>query len=202
MAHYQKIPNGHYRFHVTACNSDGIWNLTGASFDFTLKPRFYETLIFQLTVLLAVGLFLFAAYWSLKKYFSFQKIKNKYKHSSLDTAITGKTIKKLLFLLKEEKIYKESGISLEALAQKLSLQPRVLSQVINEHLNKNFWGLINSYRMEEALRLLKDPGEKQTSILDIAFEVGFNSKEAFNRVFKKHTGMTPSQYRKETRLKK
>ena len=200
MAHYQNIPYGHYRFQVIACNSDGIWNLTGTSFDFTLKPRFYETLVFKFTVLLAAGLFILGAYWGLKKYLYFQKTKNKYKHSTLDPAITGKYTKRLLYLLKEEKMYKDTAISLESLAQKLSLQPRLLSQVINERLNKNFWGLVNSYRMEEALRLLKDPGKKKSSILDIAFEVGFNSKEAFNRVFKKHTGMTPSQYRKEARL--
>lgn len=199
MMHYENLPPGQYTFRVIAGNSDGIWNNTGASFGFTLKPWFYETLTFKISTALIVVLIVLGTYYTLKKYVSFHKIKDKYKQSTLDPVKTETYMQKLLYLLKEEKIYKDQQISLNSLAEKISLQPRELSQLINEQLNKNFWGLINSYRMEEVFRLLKDTKKNQRTILDIAFEVGFNSKEAFNRVFRKHTGMTPSQYKKKMR---
>ena len=196
-AHYQNLPYGDYIFRVTAGNSDGIWNNTGVTFRFTLVPRFHETLIFKLVIAILFIFMVFGIYYGLKKYLLFQKTRHKYKYSPLDDKQTETHLNKLLNLLTEEKIYKDPDISLDSLAQKLSIQPRLLSQLINEQLNQNFWGMINNYRMEEACRLLLQAGKKQQPILDIAFAVGFNSKEAFNRVFKKHTGMTPSQYKKE-----
>jgi len=70
-----------------------------------------------------------------------------------------------------------------------------ISQVINEKLNQSFFEMIATYRVEEAKILLKDPSKKVLTIEDIADEVGYNSKSAFNRTFKKHTGMTPSEFR-------
>ncbi len=201
MAHYQNLPDGRFTFKVIACNSDGIRNEAGASFTFTLTPFFYETLLFKILgggflVLLFIG-----TYYGLKKYLRFQRTKNKYKHSTLDSSKTEKYVQQLLFLLQEEKIYKTQDLSLDSLAQKLSITARELSQLINEQFNKNFWGLINQYRMEEAIALLKNPGKKPPSIPDIAFAVGFNTKEAFHRVFKKHTGMSPIQYKKTLKNK-
>jgi AraC-like DNA-binding protein len=52
------------------------------------------------------------------------------------------------------------------------------------------------YRVEEAKRMLVDPTRKHHSILAISEEIGFNSKSAFNAAFKKHTDMTPSEFRR------
>ena len=69
-----------------------------------------------------------------------------------------------------------------------------LSHVINASFNQNFRDFINSYRIEESKsRLVQD----DMNILNIAYEVGFNSKSAFNTAFKKFTGMTPKEYRKK-----
>jgi AraC-like DNA-binding protein len=68
--------------------------------------------------------------------------------------------------------------------------------VINERLEMNYSNFINSYRIQEAKILLFAPEKIDDSILDIAYEVGFNSKAVFNRAFKKFTGMTPSEFRK------
>ena len=70
-----------------------------------------------------------------------------------------------------------------------------LSQTINELLGQSFSDFVNSYRIEEAKRKLVDPACKHLSVLGIAEEVGFNSKSSFNSVFKKHTAMTPSEFR-------
>ena len=77
-------------------------------------------------------------------------------------------------------------------------RPSTNKEFWNEKLNKNFFDLINGYRVEEAKEKLSDFKEEQT-ILGIGFEVGFNSKSAFNRVFKKFTQMTPSEFRKKHR---
>jgi AraC-like DNA-binding protein len=98
-----------------------------------------------------------------------------------------------------EKIYRDENISLQSLSGKLSITPHQLSRIINENLNKNFPDFINTYRVEEAKRILADPNQADRKILTIAFDVGFNTKVAFNTAFKKHTKMTPSQFRKKVR---
>jgi YesN/AraC family two-component response regulator len=98
--------------------------------------------------------------------------------------------------MEQEKCYREEDLSLQDLAEKLSIPSHHLSQVINEKLIKNYSDYVNTYRIEEAMEHLADSWQKRRKILSIAFEVGFNTKATFNYVFKKHTGMTPSQYRK------
>ena len=95
-----------------------------------------------------------------------------------------------------EKLYRDETISLQSLSKKLSISPHQLSEIINKKLDKNFWDFINTYRIEEAKKLLRDPKRADQRILSIAFAVGFNTKTAFNNVFKKYTKMTPSQYKK------
>jgi len=62
-------------------------------------------------------------------------------------------------------------------------------------LKKSFYDVINSYRVEEAKRLLLDEKNRNYTILSVGFEAGFNSKTTFNPVFKKFTGVTPTEYR-------
>ncbi len=62
VAHYANLPPGHYRFQVIACNSDGVWNTTGASYEFQLPPRFYQTAWFAGLIAIAVAGLLFGAY--------------------------------------------------------------------------------------------------------------------------------------------
>jgi AraC-like DNA-binding protein len=91
-------------------------------------------------------------------------------------------------------------LTLGDIARQLSIPQKELSQVINERLNKNFCTFINEYRIREAQRLLLENTGKKLSILDIAFESGFNCKTSFNTVFKKHLQMTPTHFRQTNRL--
>lgn len=198
-SHYQKIPPGSYRFRVIAANNSGVWNTNGASFSFTITPYFYQTLWFKLMVMLLALSSAVALYFLIRKQVYMRKLKQKYKHSTLDPEKAEKYLQKLLHLLEEEKLYRQENITLMSLAKDLDIPPRYLSQIVNERMNKNFRDLINSYRIEEAKTLLTaPPGKKDYSILEIAFEVGFNSKEVFNRSFKKYTGMTPTQFKRKT----
>lgn len=100
--------------------------------------------------------------------------------------------------MEKNKPYLSAKLTLNELAESIDISPRHLSQIVNESYNSNFFDYINSYRINEAkskLELLND-NNKQTTILEILFKVGFNSKTAFNRAFKKHIGITPTEFRK------
>jgi AraC-like DNA-binding protein len=122
----------------------------------------------------------------------------KYEKSTLTLERGDAYLKRLLDLMEKEKPYTDGGLTLNKLAKALAISPHHLSQMINEQLNQNFFDFINLYRIEEAKRMLVDPARKHYSVLAISEEVGFNSKSAFNAAFKKHTQMTPSDFRKAT----
>ncbi|EOZ91593.1 Putative Transcriptional regulatory protein, AraC family [Indibacter alkaliphilus LW1] len=104
----------------------------------------------------------------------------------------------VIALMENEKFYKEENVSIKDVAEKINERPYIVSQAINTCLGKNFFDLINSYRVEEAKILMLDEKLSHLSMIGIAFEAGFSSKTAFNTAFKKHTGMTPSQFKRES----
>jgi len=104
-------------------------------------------------------------------------------------------ISRIQKIMKEEKLYQETQLTLQDLANKIEFPSYQVSQAINEGMNMNFYDLVNSYRVEEAKRLLLDEKSKNFTILSVGFEAGFNSKTTFNTVFKKFTGKTPTEYR-------
>jgi len=113
-----------------------------------------------------------------------------------DEKIDG-IVRRVIGLMEDEKLYHEAELTLQQLANKLQLPTYLVSQAINEGLNKNFYELINNYRVEEAKQLLVHPKNSNFTILSIGFEAGFNSKTTFNTVFKKFTGLTPTEYREK-----
>lgn len=102
---------------------------------------------------------------------------------------------RIISLMEVEKLYQEPELTLQQLASRLDVSPHHLSQAINDGLKKSFYDLVNGYRVEEAKRLLLDDKTISYTILSIGFEAGFNSKTTFNTVFKKFTGLTPSDFR-------
>ena len=113
-------------------------------------------------------------------------------------AITNDNVyfKELCRLMKDEKVYGDPELSLVKMADKLSISPNYLSQLVNKLSNSNFSDFINAYRIEDSKSKLTDPSFAQYTIPAIGLEAGFNSRSAFYNAFKKHTGMTPSQYRR------
>lgn len=105
-------------------------------------------------------------------------------------------IKKIEQYMDIEKPYLNADISLPELSERMNIPSHHLSRVINEKLNMNFFDFINQYRVEEVKSRIQDPQYVHLSILGIAFDSGFNTKSAFNRVFKKMTGMTPSEFKR------
>jgi AraC-like DNA-binding protein len=102
---------------------------------------------------------------------------------------------KLLAVMDEKKLYTDSLISVGKLAKLIGEPGYVISQVINEKMEVSFYDWIARYRVEEAKKLMTDPKTEQYTVEQIAEEVGYNSKSAFNKAFKKFTGRTPSEFR-------
>lgn len=102
----------------------------------------------------------------------------------------------ILAYMEKEKPHLDPELTLEELAEQMKCNPRKLSQILNNELDINFFTFINKYRIEDAKRLLADREQKSKTVLEILYEVGFNNKSAFNRVFKELTQQTPTQFRK------
>jgi AraC-like DNA-binding protein len=119
----------------------------------------------------------------------------KYEKSTLTPERSQRYLDKLVNFMENEKPFTDGDLTIQKLAEKLSIPANHLSQTINERLGQTFSDFVNSYRVEAAKRKLVDPAFSHLSVLGIAEEVGFNSKSSFNSVFKKHTKMTPSEFR-------
>lgn len=117
--------------------------------------------------------------------------------SRIEESKVEEIISKIIAAVRNDKMYQESELSLQSLADKIKYPSYLVSQVINERLKKSFYDLVNGYRVEEAKRLLLDSKNKNYTILSVGFEAGFNSKTTFNTVFKKFTGLTPTEYREK-----
>ncbi len=120
----------------------------------------------------------------------------KYERSGLAPEQAEAYTRELIDCMEKDQPFKNAELTLPELATKLSIPPNHLSQILNENLGQNFFDFVNSYRIKAAQQALLDPAKKYLTILAIAYEAGFNSKSVFNAAFKKHAGMTPSQFKK------
>lgn len=121
-----------------------------------------------------------------------EKLKATYKSSSLKEDIAFKKHKELVEVMTEQKPYLEPDLTLNSLAIRLDVSLHHLSQIINQFEQQNFNDFVNKYRVEEFIeRATKD---SHFSFLALALDSGFNSKSTFNAVFRKHKGITPSQF--------
>lgn len=101
----------------------------------------------------------------------------------------------LLTYMEEKKPYLNEGLTLTDLAKQVGMSRNQLSFVINKGIGDSFYTFINKYRVEEAKRIIADPKNANFTILSLAFEAGFPSKSSFHNIFKKLTGLTPTEYR-------
>jgi len=180
-----------------------VWVLGALKFVLTTLYPAYDTQTVDLIVPASVSVFVYAmGYMALRRPEALTGMDDlapappRYEKSTLTLERSDMYLQRLLDLMSTEKPYLDGDLTLQKLAKALSISPHHLSQTINEQLNQNFFDFINTYRIEEAKRMLHDPAKKHYSILAVSEEIGFNSKSAFNTAFKKHVNMTPSEYRK------
>jgi AraC-like DNA-binding protein len=120
----------------------------------------------------------------------------RYERSGMDASMMNDYEAALAAFMRKSRIYLEPDLSLEVLATRMKMSRHHLTQLLNEKVEKNFYGFINEYRIGEAIGRLNDPS-LHVNILSLAFDCGFNSKSSFNNYFKKITGTTPTAYRKQ-----
>ncbi|RKR11093.1 AraC-like DNA-binding protein [Flavobacterium sp. 90] len=104
-------------------------------------------------------------------------------------------------LLENDEVFTDSEINLASLAGKVGISMNDVSFMINNSYNMNFYALINNYRIEKVKEMLTKKQYNHLTILGIAYEAGFTSKSTFNNIFKKTTGLTPSEYMKKNNPK-
>lgn len=105
-------------------------------------------------------------------------------------------IKWIKEFMAQEAPYLDPSLTLQMLAAQMQVPSKELSILINHKMGQHFFDFINRYRIEAATKLLQDPAKQKLTVLEILYQVGFNSKSSFNTAFKNHTGFTPTQYRK------
>lgn len=104
---------------------------------------------------------------------------------------------KLKKYMADEKPFLDPALTIQDISKAMNVPVRELSVLINHQLGQHFYDFVNTYRIEYAMEILKDQSKSKVTVLEILYEVGFNSKSSFNTAFKKHTGNTPTDYRKK-----
>jgi len=99
-------------------------------------------------------------------------------------------------LMQEEKLYRTQGLTLHDLAVRLKSNKQYVSETINQVFEKSFYDFVNEYRLREFAERVENGEDQNLTLLGIATNAGFNSKATFNAVFKKHYGVTPSEFQK------
>ena len=125
-----------------------------------------------------------------------EEIESRYSKSGLDTDKSKELFEKLNNAMKQDKFYLDGKLTLASLASKMNVSTNHVSQAINENSDMNFFDYVNSYRVKEVKELIMNINFSHYTLLGIGIECGFNSKSSFNQIFKEHTGMTPSQYKR------
>ena len=143
------------------------------------------TFIFYLIVLLFV--------FKKSQSSSFFHETEKYKNKKMD-AVNIESINQKISLIAEKELFLNPNLTLDKTAEELKISKHLLSQYLNEKLDKSFTNFINEYRIEKAKELLKS--KNNYTVESLGFESGFNSKSTFFTTFKRITGKTPSEYQK------
>jgi AraC-like DNA-binding protein len=97
-------------------------------------------------------------------------------------------------IMATDKYYLDESLNLPKLAEVMEISTHDLSYLLNDGLDQSFFQFINSYRIDEAKRLLLSDDHKHLNMVGIAFAAGFNSKTTFNTTFKKFTALSPSEF--------
>ncbi len=160
------------------------------------SEQIYEKLVIQLSSTMES----IRLYDNLKKQIELnrqmvKKSTKKYQYINLSKEKSKELFRNLLEIMEKQAVYKDPELTLPELAKQMEVPRTYLSYIINEYAGLNFFDFVNTYRVEEAKRLFI--ASKNKNIIDIAYESGFNSKSTFNKLFKKCSNKTPSDYKKE-----
>lgn len=123
--------------------------------------------------------------------------KPKEKEAIAVTEISPDAIARIRNTMEKHQLYLKQNLNIEDFAKQVGIHYREVSSIINKHFDTNFFEFVNEYRVNKAKAMLLDPACTEMTILDILLESGFNSKSAFHRFFKRYTGMSAAEFRKQ-----
>jgi len=115
-----------------------------------------------------------------------------------DEKLTEAAIQKVQLGMEVQKLFLKQNLNIDEFSKRINLPVKEVSAVINKHYGTNFFEFMNSYRVEEAKRLLGDAQHADMTVMDVLLHAGFNSKSAFHRFFNRLVGMSPTEYRKQS----
>ncbi|MEO1255785.1 MAG: helix-turn-helix domain-containing protein [Bacteroidota bacterium] len=144
--------------------------------------------IFYLLILLLI--------FTRKKDPSFMSRQVKYGNRKIEEHEAKELYDQIHQLMLEEELYKNANLKLSDFAERLHVLPHRLSQLINDNLEKNFTSFVNEYRIDRAKQVITN--DTHLKLESIGYECGFNSKSTFYSSFKKVTGMTPADFKKQS----
>ena len=207
-ASYTQLKAGRYRFYLKASNNDGVWNEKPIYFDIIVSANFMDRaivkvgigILFFLTIVLGILAFRKYKGHALTRDFN---LKNKKSIRTIDPDMNNdnlEKVKELNLLMETEKVYLDSELGLSQLAEKIDVSTNHLSMLLNDYIGKNFYDYVNYFRVEEVKSRLKNPEYQKQTLSSIGGDCGFNSKSAFNRIFKNLTGKTPSEFQNMSQL--
>ncbi|NQZ88969.1 MAG: AraC family transcriptional regulator [Colwellia sp.] len=119
---------------------------------------------------------------------------DKYEKSALSESQAKDILQSIDKVMQSDRFFLDSALNIEKLANAINSPSQYLSQAINQYRAMNFYELIANYRIEYAKELLI--AEPKKSVMTVAMDAGFNAKSTFNQTFKKITGLTPSEFKK------
>ena len=177
-----------------------VWKgifLTGYLFQYIPSGSYYTA--FQ--IFIEVGFLFYASmivYKALQSPVIFSGINNgkKYRTSPLTEIDKKRYLERMETTMQVRKPFLVSTLTLKDLSKQAAIPVHYISQILNETLKQKFYDYVNRYRIEEFKRLLSEPNNYNKTILEVMYDVGFNSKSVFNTAFKKHVGMTPKEFKK------
>lgn len=111
--------------------------------------------------------------------------------------ISPDAIARIRNTMEKHQLYLKQNLNIEDFARQVGIHFREVSSIINKEFNTNFFEFVNEYRVNRAKQMLLDPQYAEMTILDILLESGFNSKSSFHRFFKRYTGMSAAEFRKQ-----
>ncbi|OJJ18015.1 hypothetical protein BKI52_29635 [marine bacterium AO1-C] len=225
LATYTNLPSGKYIFRVKARNNDGVWSKQAAQIVIIIRPAWWQTGWFKAAVLCLLVIVFIGSYHT-NKYIRKRKKQlinvDALKQATIIIEQEQQTLTQppKRFIEKREKFfkdaqevdslknqldeivvkqefYKELNISLSKIAQQMGITSKKLSILLNTELDTSFADYINNCKVNAFKEKLQQEENQHLKLISLAYDAGFHSKASFNRIFKKHTGLTPSEYKKQ-----
>lgn len=181
-------------FFILAFLTIGIW-IIGFTYNYSMEMPDYIAYVIVWFLLAALIYFLAFQVYSHPELLELPELREE--NDELPVVVSPQRIKQLAGFMEMEKPYLDPEIKISALADTLDVPKHELSKVINHGFGKNFFDFINGYRVREFISLQQNERNGHHTILQLAYQAGFNSKSAFNRAFRKEAGQSPSDFLKD-----